>query len=786
MSEPNKTWRSFARLCTIFRPDEQLAFVVPRGTQKDDQGNNVEDKDGHVIFTEPELVWKERVQAWREKFALCVIMLVANLGFLGFGGLIAVLGCTPPKEETDLQWYAWEGVTASMEQIRSQDNPCKALNMTMVAIMLTIVAILGIQCLCSLIYLLRFGRTICKAKRGDQYQDAKVIVTIPCYNEGTEELTKTINSVRDESYPNEKKLLLFIADGNKTGANSDKAPNYATTPVILSHLLGYDKSDHDPVYNCDSTGYETADNGEKTPIGNRAKIYHGTTEEGLNFMVIEKCGRAFNADDVGNRGKRDSQILLLQLLNRVMHNHTLDKHRTDYRDLNELEIAIEGALRGMDFPLTSNNMSDQVKYLMAVDADTRLSKDSITQMVYSMETKPKTLALCGETKVDNKDDSWVTKMQVFEYYTNHGLKKAFESVFGTVTCLPGCFTMYRLFDARDANTSQPPVTLFACDYVYDRYARNDAVIETLHDKNLYKLGEDRMLTTLLIQKWNMNLKYVPEAHCYTIVPDEFMVLLSQRRRWINSTFHNMLYLLSVNLGDLIGVPVFYFVLPLYSFWNLDDFSWGTTRVTTENANTNEAIAADALDEEQGSGGAAGTSSTDASEEDKAEKSDEASFADDDRATNFAEALEEYFLKKLMLEKERASGSFIASKHNEVDRLVAADVDEEQGQGSCKAEELDHSGIAEDGADADAEKTHQSNVDQREMLTVGANIKGARSIFQRGKSILKGKVVVAIGGSTVVSEEEGGSKAEKSDKAKVSFADSVDEDKVGESSVAGEP
>jgi chitin synthase len=111
--------------------------------------------------------------------------------------------------------------------------------------------------------------------------------------------------------------------------------------------------------------------------------------------------------------------------------------------------------------------------------------------------------------------------------------------------------MYRLFDARDASANQHPVTLFACDYVYDRYARNDAVIETLHEKNLYKLGEDRMLTTLMLQKWSrMNLKYVPEAHCYTIVPDEFMVLLSQRRRWINSTFHNMLYLLSVNLGGI--------------------------------------------------------------------------------------------------------------------------------------------------------------------------------------------------------------------------------------------
>ena len=28
---------------------------------------------------------------------------------------------------------------------------------------------------------------------------------------------------------------------------------------------------------------------------------------------------------------------------------------------------------------------------------------------------------------------------------------------------------------------------------------------------------------------------------------------------------------------IIGVPVFYFLLPLYAFWHMDDFSWGETR-----------------------------------------------------------------------------------------------------------------------------------------------------------------------------------------------------------------
>ena len=97
-------------------------------------------------------------------------------------------------------------------------------------------------------------------------------------------------------------------------------------------------------------------------------------------------------------------------------------------------------MEGLGSPLTSFNPNDKIKYLMAVDADTKLGDDSITQMVYSMETKLNTLALCGETQIENKNDSWVTKCQVFEYYTNHHIKKAFESVFGTVTCLPGCFT----------------------------------------------------------------------------------------------------------------------------------------------------------------------------------------------------------------------------------------------------------------------------------------------------------------------------------------------------------
>jgi chitin synthase len=50
----------------------------------------------------------------------------------------------------------------------------------------------------------------------------------------------------------------------------------------------------------------------------------------------------------------------------------------------------------------------------------------------------------GETRISNKTESWVTMIQVFEYYINHHMGKCFESLFGGVTCLPGCFSMYRI------------------------------------------------------------------------------------------------------------------------------------------------------------------------------------------------------------------------------------------------------------------------------------------------------------------------------------------------------
>lgn len=187
-----------------------------------------------------------------------------------------------------------------------------------------------------------------------------------------------------------------------------------------------------------------------------------------------------------------------------------------------------------------------------MDADTKVYPDSLARMTAAMRKDERIMGLCGETKIANKGDSWVTAIQVFEYYISHHMSKAFESIFGGVTCLPGCFCMYRIIAPKDKH-KRYYVPIFCSTDIVEAYSEN--VVDTLHKKNLLLLGEDRYLTTLMLRTFpKRKMVFVPGAVCKTVVPDTFPVLLSQRRRWINSTVHNLLEL--VLIRDLCGTFCF--------------------------------------------------------------------------------------------------------------------------------------------------------------------------------------------------------------------------------------
>ncbi|KAF7712858.1 Chitin synthase [Penicillium ucsense] len=470
---------------------------------------------------------------------------------------------------------------------------------------------------------------------------AHALCLVTCYSEGEEGIRTTLDSIALTDYPNSHKTILVICDGIIKG----KGEEFSTPDIVVGML-----KDHVvPPEEVEAFSYVAVATGSKRH--NMAKVYSGFYDYGetsmvppekqqrVPMMVVVKCGTPAEATQSkpGNRGKRDSQIVLMSFLQKVM----FDERMT------ELEFEMFNGMWNV-----TGIPPDFYEVVLMVDADTKVFPDSLTHMISAMVKDPDVMGLCGETKIANKTDSWVTMIQVFEYFISHHQAKSFESVFGGVTCLPGCFSMYRIKAPKGGQNYWVPI--LANPDIVEHYSEN--VVDTLHKKNLLLLGEDRYLTTLMLKTFPKRKQiFVPQAVCKTVVPDSFMVLLSQRRRWINSTVHNLLELVLVRdlcgtfcfsmqfvifielIGTLVlpaaiaftiyviissiirkpvqiiplvllalilglpgvlivitahrliyvvwmfiyllSLPIWNFVLPMYAFWKFDDFSWGDTRKT---------------------------------------------------------------------------------------------------------------------------------------------------------------------------------------------------------------
>ncbi|KAJ6607771.1 chitin synthase-domain-containing protein [Mycena sp. CBHHK59/15] len=363
------------------------------------------------------------------------------------------------------------------------------------------------------------------------------VCLVTCYSEGEESLRTTLDAISLTHYSDARKLL-FVK---------------RSTPDLSHSMM-----------------YSAVGSGSKAT--NRAMVYAGHyTVAGRRTptVVVVKCGteaEAASERKPGNRGKRDSQLILMNFFSRVTYNDRMTPLEFDlFRKIHILMGVTP------DF--------------FEVDADTK-------------------------TRIANKRTSWVTAIQVFEYFISHHLAKAFDP-------------------CRKA-TGDDWVPLIIKPEIVKEYSQN----------------EDRFLTTILLRTSRTGNDFLPQARHVLCPP-------FQRRRWINSTIHNLMELVLVRnlcgtfcfsmqfvvFMDLLGtvvlpiaialtyilivgsalappksfeeaiplvlliavlglpaililittrkivyvfwmliyllaLPVWNFLLPVYAFWHFDDFSWG--------------------------------------------------------------------------------------------------------------------------------------------------------------------------------------------------------------------
>jgi len=145
---------------------------------------------------------------------------------------------------------------------------------------------------------------------------------VTCYSEGIDGLRTTLDSIATTDYPNSHKLIMVICDGMIIGAGN----NMSTPDICLSMM----QDDLVPREDVVAHSYVAIADGTKRH--NMAKVYAGfykyddetvpdkKLQKRVPMCIIVKCGGPTeqNMPKPGNRGKRDSQIILMGFLQHVM------------------------------------------------------------------------------------------------------------------------------------------------------------------------------------------------------------------------------------------------------------------------------------------------------------------------------------------------------------------------------------------------------------------------------------------------------------------------------------
>lgn len=148
--------------------------------------------------------------------------------------------------------------------------------------------------------------------------------------------------------------------------------------------------------------------------------------------------------------------------------------------------------------------------LVFVDSDSFLLPGAIRKVVQGL-ADPTVAAVSGHTDVENVAVNILTKMQDVRYFVSYRVMKAAESIFGAVSCCPGCFSAYR-----------KALVLNVLDqWLHQRFLGRQATF-----------GDDRSLTNFLLRDYRV--LYDSEALATTIVPEHWGKYIRQQCRWKRS------------------------------------------------------------------------------------------------------------------------------------------------------------------------------------------------------------------------------------------------------------
>jgi chitin synthase len=350
---------------------------------------------------------------------------------------------------------------------------------------------------------------------------------IPCYNESSDELRRTLDSVAlQKPYAStDKRFLFIVCDGKVIG----KGNSVSTDKILTEELLSKNIHSMSSTSNTNIYSYKTWNN-----IFQDVDLYGGTYRN-LPYILIVKHA---------NYGKRDSLVLVRRFL--FYYNKLANTQKPIITSIAQSWFSSSLWTTLVSTLQLAVGNTTHIDYIIGTDADTILDKDCTRQLISSIEVRPTIMGCVGLVDISIECNSWSPFIlyQKAEYLFAQLLKRQHQSLIThKVNCLSGCVQILRV----GLETCGPLILTVFNSLPLDSH--------NIFDHIRSYASEDRnhvchMLSLYPYVETTQNI----HAIAYTKVPMDRRVFLSQRRRWSLGAISNdmmLLYLRRINIFERI-------------------------------------------------------------------------------------------------------------------------------------------------------------------------------------------------------------------------------------------
>ena len=175
------------------------------------------------------------------------------------------------------------------------------------------------------------------------------------------------------------------------------------------------------------------------------------------------------------------------------------------------------------------------------DSDTVWAPDAVERAVPIFVTDPEVGAVSGHCRALNSHRNFLTKIQDSWYEGQFSVRKAFESVFGSVTCVSGPLAFFRMeaiynfMPAWGADTFLGQEFRFATDRTLTAYVLGGSY---LGPKVLPKYADSPFSSPRYAMR-DWKIVYSKSTRAWTNVPETFKAVIKQQVRWKKSFIRNI-------------------------------------------------------------------------------------------------------------------------------------------------------------------------------------------------------------------------------------------------------